>query len=315
MKVIFLGTSSGTPTLKRNVSSIALVFINKNKLWLCDCGESTQQQIQKTFLKLYKLEKIFITHLHGDHLFGLPGLLASRGLIGGKNQNRVQIFGPEGLDIYLKEIQNITKTYIPYEVEIKILPPNLSTGIIWEDEEYMVQYTELNHNIKTYAYSVEEKKDKSHFLIGKAQRLNIPYGPIYRTLKEGKTIELSNGRIFQGKNFLSKVRKGRKIVFSGDTTYCENLVHLSKGADLLIHEATFSQLEEDIAKRYFHSTTIIAAKVAKKAQVKQLILTHISPRYSSNNNKSAISESELLAEAQNIFPETKLAEDFMEYKI
>ncbi len=315
MKVIFLGTSSGMPTLKRNVSSIALVFINKNKLWLWDCGESTQQQIQKTSLKLYKLEKIFITHLHGDHLFGLPGLLASRGLKGGKNQNRVQIFGPEGLDKYLKEILNMTKTYIPYEIEIEIIPPNLSTGIIWENEEYMVQYTELNHNIKTYAYSVEEKKDKSHFLIEKARRLNIPHGPIYRTLKEGKTIELPNGRILQGKNFLSKVRKGRKIVFSGDTAYCENLVHLSKGADLLIHEATFSQQEEDIAKRNFHSTTIIAAKVAKKAQVKQLILTHISPRYSSNNNKSAITESELLAEAQNIFPEVKLAEDFMEYKI
>jgi len=315
MKVIFLGTSSGMPTLKRNISSIALVFINKNKLWLWDCGESTQQQIQKTSLKLYKLEKIFITHLHGDHLFGLPGLLASRGLKGGKNQNKVQIFGPEGLDIYLKETLNISKTYIPYEIKIKIIPPNISTGIIWEDEEYMVQYTEVNHNIKTYAYSVEEKKDKSHFLIEKARQLNIPPGPIYRTLKEGKTIKLPNGRIFQGKNFLSKVRKGRKIVFCGDTTYCENLVHLAKGADLLIHEATFSQQEEDIAKRNFHSTTIIAAKVAKKAQVKHLILTHISPRYSSSNNKSAITESELLAEAQNVFPETILAEDFMEYKI
>jgi len=315
MKVIFLGTSSGMPTLKRNVSSIALVFIDKNKLWLWDCGESTQQQIQKTSLKLSKLEKIFISHLHGDHVFGLPGLLASRGLRGGKNQQKVQIFGPEGLNRYLKETLNITKTYIPYEIEIKIIPPNLSAGIIWEDEEYIVQYTEVNHNIKTYAYSVEEKKDRSHFLIEKARRLNIPPGPIYRTLKEGKTVELPNGRIFQGKNFLSEIKKGRKIVFCGDTTYCENLVHLTKGADLLIHETTFSQQEEDLAKRNFHSTTTIAAKVAKEAQVKRLILTHISPRYSSNNNKLAITESGLLVEAQNVFPETILAEDFMEYEI
>lgn len=315
MKVIFLGTSSGMPTLKRNVSSIALVFINKNKLWLWDCGESTQQQIQKTSLKLSKLEKIFITHLHGDHLFGLPGLLASRGLRGGKNQNKVKIFGPEGLDIYLKETLNITKTYIPYEIEIKIIPPNVSTGIIWEDEEYIVRYTEVKHNIKTYAYSVEEKKDKSHFLIEKARRLNIPPGPIYRSLKEGKTVELPDGRIFQGKNFLSKIKKGRKIVFCGDTTYCGNLVHLAKSADLLIHETTFSQQEEDLAKRNFHSTTTIAAQVAKKAQVKQLILTHISPRYSSNNNKLAITESGLLVEAQSVFPDTILAEDFMEYEI
>jgi len=315
MKVIFLGTSSGMPTLKRNVSSIALVFINKNKLWLWDCGEGTQKQIQKTYLKLSKLEKIFISHLHGDHVFGLPGLLASRGLRGGKNQQKVQIFGPKGLDKYLKETLNITETYISYEIEIEIIPPNLSAGIIWEDEEYIVRYTELNHNIKTYAYSVEEKKDRSHFLIDKARRLNIPPGPIYRTLKEGKTIELPNGRIFHGKNFLSKVRKRRKMVFCGDTTYCENLVHLAKGADLLIHEATFSQQEEDLAKRNFHSTTTIAAKVAKEAQVKQLILTHISPRYGSSNNKPAITEKELLAEAQGVFPETILAEDFMEHEI
>ena len=314
MKVIFLGTSSGMPTLKRNVSSIALVFINKNKLWLWDCGESTQQQIQKTSLKLSKLEKIFISHLHGDHVFGLPGILASRGLRSGKNQNKVQIFGPEGLDIYLKETLNITKTYIPYEIKIEIIPPNLSTGIIWEDEEYIVRYTEVNHNIKTYAYSVEEKKDRSHFLIEKARKLNIPPGPIYRTLKEGKTVELLDGRIFQGKNFLNKIKKGRKMAFCGDTTYCENSVHLAEGADLLIHEATFSQQEEDLAKRNFHSTTIIAAKVAEQAQVKKLLLTHISPRYSSNN-KLAITESDLLVEAQSVFPETILAEDFMEYEI
>lgn len=314
MKVIFLGTSSGMPTLKRNVSSIALVFIQKNKLWLWDCGESTQQQIQKTSLKLSKLEKIFISHLHGDHVFGLPGLLASRGLRGGKNQQKVQIFGPEDLDIYLKETLSITKTYIPYDIEIKIIPPNLSAGIIWEDEEYTVRYTEVNHSIKTYAYSVEEKKDRSHFLIDKARRLNIPPGPIYRTLKEGKTVELPNGRIFQGKNFLNKIEKGRKIVFCGDTTYCENLLHLAKGADLLIHEATFSQQERDLAKRNFHSTTTIAAKVAKEAQVRQLILTHISPRYSSDN-KLAITEGALLVEAQCVFPQIILAEDFMEYEI
>jgi len=314
MKVIFLGTGSGMPTLKRNVSAIALVFTNSNKLWLWDCGEGTQQQIQKTSLKLSKLEKVFISHLHGDHLFGLPGLLASRGLRGGKNQQKIQIFGPEGLDKYLKETLDITKTYIPYEIEIKIIPPNVSTGIIWENEEYIVRYTEVNHNIKTYAYSVEEKKNRSHFLVEKARKLNIPPGAIYRTLKEGKTVELPDGRIFQGKNFLSKIKKGRKIVFCGDTTYCENLVHLAKSADLLIHEATFSQQEEDLAKRNFHSTTIIAAKVAEQAQVKKLLLTHISPRYSSNN-KLTITESDLLVEAQSVFPETILAEDFMEYEI
>lgn len=313
MKVIFLGTSSGMPTLRRNVSAIALLFISSNKLWLWDCGEGTQQQIQKTPLKLSKLEKIFITHLHGDHIFGLPGLLASRGLRSGQNLSGIQLYGPEGLDIYLNEVQNITKTYFPYEIEIKVIPENLSKGTLWEDQEYIVRYALLNHNIKTYGYSIEEKKGKSHFLVEKARQFNIPPGPIYGALKEGKTVKLSDGRIFQGKDFVNKIRKGRKVVFCGDTTYCENLVLLAEDADLLIHEATFSQQEEDIAKRNFHSTTTIAAQVAKEAQVKQLILTHISPRYGTNNNRSVITERDLLAEAQNIFPQTLLAEDFIEY--
>lgn len=313
MKVIFLGTSSGMPTLKRNVSSVALIFTNSNKLWLWDCGEGTQQQIQKTFLKLSKLEKIFITHLHGDHLFGLPGLLASRGLRSGQNLSGIQLYGPEGLGIYLGEVQNITKTYFPYEIEIKVIPEDLSEGTFWEDQEHIVRYVLLNHNIKTYGYSIAEKKEKSRFLVEKARQFNIPSGPIYGELKEGKTVKLSDGRVFRGKDFISKIRKGRKVVFCGDTTYCKNLVQLAKGADLLIHEATFSHQEEDIAKRNFHSTTTIAARVAKEAQVKQLILTHISPRYSSNNNRLAISEKDLLAEAQSIFPQTLLAEDFMEY--
>lgn len=314
MKIVFLGTGSGMPTIKRNVSSIALIFTNSNKLWLWDCGEGTQHQIQKTSLKLSKLEKIFITHLHGDHTFGLPGLLASRGLRGGQDQGNVQIFGPSGLDSYLEQIQNITKTYFPYKIEIKIVPQDLPEGILYEDEEYLIRYTEVIHNVKTYAYSIEEKKGKCHFLIEKARKFNIPPGPVYRALKNGEKVRLPDGRIFYGKDFVSNIKKGRKIVFGGDTVFCENLVYLSKNADLLIHEATFSQQEEDLAKRNFHSTTTIAAQIAREAQVKQLILTHISPRYSSNN-KLIVSEKDLLCEAQSIFPETLLAEDFMEYNI
>jgi len=314
MKVVFLGTSSGMPTLKRNVSSIALVFTNSNKLWLWDCGEGTQHQIQKTSLKLSKLEKVFITHLHGDHTFGLPGLLASRGLRSGQDQRSIQIFGPSGLDSYLEQIQNITKTYFPYKIEIKIVPQDFPEGILYEDEEYLIRYTEVIHNIKTYAYSIEEKKGRCHFLVEKAKKFNIPPGPVYRALKNGERVKLPDGRIFYGKDFITNIEKGRKIVFGGDTVFCENLVHLSKNADLLIHEATFSQQEEDLAERNFHSTTTVAAQVAMKAKVKQLILTHISPRYSSND-KLIVSEKDLLCEAQSIFPQTLLAEDFMEYNI
>ena len=315
MKIIFLGTGSGSPSLKRNVSSIALVFLKKNRLWLWDCGEGTQHQILKTSLKISKLEKIFISHLHGDHLFGLPGLLASRGLVGGKEQKKIQIFGPEGLDIYLKEILILTKTYIPYEMEIKIIPPNISSGIIYEDEEYRVKYSELIHSIRTYGYCLEEKKKHSHFLVEKAQKHNIKPGPAYKALKEGETVRLPDGRIFQGKDFIDCIKKGKKIVFGSDTTFSKNLIFLAKNADLLIHESTFSHKDKENAQRNFHSTTVIAANVAKEAEVKQLILNHISSRYGVTSKKNKTNEKDLLIEAQNIFPDTLMAEDFMEYII
>jgi len=315
MKIIFLGTGSGSPSLKRNVSSIALVFLKKNRLWLWDCGEGTQHQILKTSLKISKLEKIFISHLHGDHLFGLPGLLASRGLVGGKEQREIQIFGPEGLDRYLKEALTLSKTYIPYEIKIKIIPQNISSGIIYEDEEYRVKYSELNHSVRTYGYSLEEKKKQSHFLIEKAKKCNIKPGPAYKALKEGETVRLPDGRIFQGKDFIDCIKKGKKIVFGSDTTFSKNLIFLAKNADLLIHESTFSHKDKENAQRNFHSTTVIAANVAKEAEVKQLILNHISSRYGVTSKKNKTDEKDLLIEAQNIFPDTLMAEDFMEYTI
>ena len=301
------------PTLKRNVSSIALIFTNSNKLWLWDCGEGTQHQIQKTSLKLSKLEKIFITHLHGDHIFGLPGLLASRGLRGGQGQKEIQVFGPEDLEAYLEETQKITKTYVPYKIEIKIIPKDFSEGILYEDEDYLIRYAEVIHNFATYAYSIE-KKERYRFLVEEAKKCNIPAGPVYGALKRGEKVRLPDGRIFYGSDFIARVEKSKKIVFSGDTIFCKNLINLAKNADLLIHEATFSQQEEDLARRNFHSTTVIAARVAREAEAKLLILTHISPRYSSNN-KSGVREKDLLSEAQRIFPQTLLAEDFMEYEV
>jgi len=315
MKIIFLGTSSGTPSLRRNVSSIALVFQKKNRLWLWDCGEGTQHQILKTTLKMSKIEKIFISHLHGDHSFGLPGLLASRGLVCGKNQQKIQIIGPEGLDTYLKETLKLSKTYIPYEINIKIIPTNIPSGVIYEDEEYRVNYTELLHNIKTYGYSLEEKKKHKHFLLKKAQICNIQPGPTYKALKEGKTVTLSDGRIFEGKDFVDCIRKGRKVVFGSDTTISKNLIFLAKNADLLIHESTFSCKDKENAQRNFHSTTTIAASVAKEAEVKKLILTHISKRYEKISKNNKTTEKDLLLEAQKIFPHTLLAEDFMEYVV
>ena len=315
MKLFFLGTGSGLPSLRRNVSSIALIFSKKNKWWLWDCGEGTQHQILKTSLKISRLEKVFISHLHGDHLFGLPGLLASRGLTCGKNQHNIQIFGPEGLDLYLKETLKLSKTYIPYEIKVNIIPSSSTSGIIYEDEEFRVKYCELTHNLKTYGYSLEEKKKQSHFMIEKAREYNIKPGPVYKALKEGKTIKLPDGRIFHGKDFIDCIKERKKIVFGSDTAFSENLIFLAKNADILIHESTFSYKEKEDAFRNFHSTTAVAANAAKEAGVKQLILTHISSRYNPKSKNYKTTEKDLLVEARKIFPQTLLAEDFMEYSI
>ena len=314
MKILFLGTGSGIPSLRRNVSSIALVFPKKNKLWLWDCGEGTQQQILKTSLKISKLEKIFISHLHGDHLFGLPGLLASRGLVCGKNQKSIQLFGPEGIDVYLEQTLKLTKTFIPYKIKVNVIPSNISSGILYEDEEYVVRYCELVHNIKTYAYSLEQKKKHSHFLIEKARRYHIEPGPLYGALKEGKIIQLPDGRTLNGEDFIEYTEQRNKIVFGSDTVFSERLISLSRNADLLIHESTFSQKDKENAQRNFHSTSTDAAKIAKGAQVRTLIITHISSRYGRNCHENKESERDLLLNAKKIFPNTLMAEDFMEYK-
>ena len=149
----------------------------------------------------------------------------------------------------------------------------------------------------------------------KAKLFNIKPGPIYGALKKGETIILPDRRIFQGEEFINHIRKGRKIVFAIDTVYSENLSTFACEADLLIHDSTYSEKEKENAQRNFHSTTVIAAKVAKEAEVKQLILTHISPRYGFTSKNNRTSEKDLLIEARKIFPQTLLAEDFMEYAI
>jgi ribonuclease Z len=304
LKILFLGTGSAIPTLKRNVSSVAVSFIESGKFWLLDCGEGTQHQIRKTSLKLPKLEKIFISHLHGDHIFGLPGLLATRGMEGARN--KVEIYGPEGITSFIRETQRITHTYIPYELEIHTLSTHDSLSIVCENENYIVRQASLKHNIKSYGYSIQ-RKGAVHFLVEKAHRLNIPEGPLYGALKRGETIKLSDGRTFHGKDFLSKPIPGKKIAYCSDTAYCENSIILAESADLLIHEATFTEQDEKLAKKSSHSTIEDACEVAKKANVKQLILTHFSSRYNSMK--------ELLAQAQSIFPNVMLAKDFMGYKV
>lgn len=306
MEITFLGTSSGVPTKFRNVSSVALRLTQRGEIWLFDCGEGTQHQLLRSELKTSQLKKIFVTHMHGDHTFGLMGLLASCGL--GAHAENVEVYGPPGIEPYLKSCMKYSHTYFPYGVEIKTVEP----GLVYEDEELTVTCELLKHRVTAYGYRVTEKDRSGKFDIEKAKTMGIPFGRVYGKLKAGETVTLEDGRTFKGAEFCGPTEMGRKFVYCTDTVFCESAIELSQDADVLIHEATFAHQDAQMAFEKMHSTTTMAAQVALAAQVKQLIMTHFSPRYAPGN---PLQLKDLLKEAQSIFPDTLLAYDFFQYEI
>lgn len=306
MEVTFLGTSSGVPTRSRNVSSVALKLTQRGEIWLFDCGEGTQHQLLRSDLKTSQLKKIFVTHMHGDHTFGLMGLLASCGL--GAHAENVEVYGPPGIEPYLKACMKYSYTYFPYGVHINTVEP----GIVYEDDDFIVTTELLKHRVTAFGYRIIEKDKAGKFDVEKAKQMGIPFGPTYGKLKAGETVTLEDGRTFLGSNFCGPTEIGRKFVYCTDTVFCENAITLAQNADVLIHEATFAHQDAQMAFEKMHSTTTMAAQVALAAQVKQLIMTHFSPRYAPGN---ALQMSDLLKEAQSIFPQTALAYDFFRYEI
>ncbi|MDG5789451.1 ribonuclease Z [Evansella sp. AB-P1] len=305
MKFTFLGTGSGVPAKHRNVASLALHLMNKESaIWLFDCGEATQHHILHTSIKLRKMEKIFITHLHGDHIFGLPGLLGSRSFQGGESP--LTIIGPKGIREFVETSIRISTSHINYPLHIEEIEED---GIVYEDDFFIVKTRELIHGIPSYGFRIQQKDLPGPLLISKVKDAGIPPGPVYERLKKGEEVILPDGRIFQGKDFIGLPKKGKIIAIIGDTRLSENAIHLAKGANTLVHEATFSSVDEEIAYTYFHSTTKDAAKVANLAGVNELILNHISSRYQQEDL------GQLLLEAKSIFSNTFIAEDFSTFTV
>jgi ribonuclease Z len=294
------------PTRSRNVSSIALRLPQRAETWLFDCGEGTQHQILRSEIKVSQITRIFITHMHGDHIYGLMGLLASCGLAG--NPSRIDIYGPPKLDEYLKACGRYSQTFFSYPVKVHTVNP----GVVFEDEEYLVSCDALTHRVPAFGYRIAEKDKPGRFNVERATELGIPSGPLYGKLKRGETVTLPDGRIVDGKELCGETQLGRKFVYCTDTIYCENAVKLAQDADVLVHEATFSHLDAEMAEQRLHSTSTMAAQVALSAGVKQLLMTHFSPRYAPGN---AIELNDLLIEAQAIFPNTLIAHDFFTYDI
>jgi ribonuclease Z len=312
VQVTFLGTSSGVPTRARNVSAVALRLPQRAEMWLFDCGEGTQHQFLRSDLRLSQLRRIFITHMHGDHVFGLPGLLASLGLSGNSNEG-IDLYGPDPLEGFLHGALRNSSTRIGYPLQVHRSRPAAETGtLLYEDDELLVRCTPLTHRVPAYAYRVEQKPLAGRFDVAKAKDLGIPPGPIYAQLKRGESVELDDGRVIDGRDLCGPDRDGVSIVYCTDTVFSEAAVNLARGADLLIHESTFAHEEAEMAFQKQHSTSTMAAQTAAEAGVGLLALTHLSPRYAPGNSVTA---DDLLAEAQAIFPNTVLARDFMQLDV
>lgn len=303
MKLTFLGTSAGTPSRTRNVTSVALQWIQEGSVWLFDCGEGTQQQILRSPLSLSRIQRLFITHMHGDHIFGLPGLLSTRSLID-PQASPIAIYGPDGLKAFVGYALGASRAHLNYPITIE----TIAEGLVYEDEIREVHCLRLAHGaMPSFGYAIVEKPRAGEFDAEKAASLGIPAGPIYGRLKAGEAITLQDGRVIDGKTLVGPARPGRKIVICGDTGETPNTVQLACGADVLVHEATFAEADKERALAQGHSTAEMAARAARDAGVKMLILNHISARYEGVDRAGLGS---LLDEARAIFPNTRLAEDF-----
>jgi ribonuclease Z len=306
VEITFLGTSSGVPTRSRNVSSIALRLPQRGEVWLFDCGEGTQHQLLRSELRSSQITRIFITHMHGDHIFGLMGLLASCGLAG--KPHPITLYGPAGLAEYLKACQRYSQTRFSFPIKVEIVEP----GLLFEDQDYVVFCAPLEHRVPAFGYRIAEKDRPGRFDLDRAKALGIPPGPIYGRLKQGETVTLDDGRRIQGQDLCAPPEPGRKLAYCTDTVFCENAIALARDADVLIHEATFAHQDTEMALQRLHSTSTMAAQVAAAAQARLLIMTHFSPRYAPGN---PIQLDQLLTEAQAIFPATKMAKDFWSYEV
>jgi ribonuclease Z len=297
LQILFLGTGGSVPTVERGSPCIALR--EDGELIFLDCGEGTQRQLAFTNLRYGRLSKILITHLHGDHVLGLGGLLQTLSLSGRKKV--LHIFGPPGTSRFLEALRGTLHFMSSFETIVSEIQ---SAGRVFETNRYSIEVCRADHeNVFSIAYSIEEKQRPGEFFPEKARKLGVPEGPLWRKLQYGELVRLADGTEIHPGMVVGPNRPGRKIVYTGDTKPSKEIVSMSHNADVLIHDSTYDDSLTDKAAEYGHSTASQAAEVAKEANAKLLILTHISNRYRN--------EETLIEQAKSIFKNTIVARDFM----
>ena len=305
MELQFLGTGAGVPAKMRNVSSIALKLLDeRNEIWLFDCGEATQQQILNTTIRPGKIKKIFITQLHGDHIFGLPSLLTSRSFQGGEDE--LIVYGPKGIKRFIDASISVSHSKLGYPLKVVEFEED---GVLFSDQQFRVEAMKLEHGIPSYGFRITESDQIGELKAEELRAIGVPFGPVFGRLKRGEVVTLEDGRVIDGKDYVSEDIKGRVVVICGDTRFTPKSITLAQNANVLVHEATYEADKEKTARQHFHSTSKQAATIALEANVQQLYLTHISARYLGHQ------VSQLEQEARKVFPKTKVVKDFDTFTI
>jgi len=304
MEIVLLGTSAALPTLSRWPSALAIK--RAGELLLFDCGEGAQIRFQQEKLKPGKLSKIFISHFHGDHFYGLIGLLTSLQL-GGRDKP-MDIYAPRGMNQYLDAMKRLSSFDFGYPVRVFEFKAGAKEAI-WDFGDYSVCAQPLDHSLLCLGFRLEEKPRPGTFDRELADTLGIPHGPERSALTAGQSITLANGKTVKPADVMGPPKPGGKIAICTDTRPCDAAIALAAEVDLLIHEATFVTAKQALAEQSGHSTAAQAAQIARTANAKKLVLTHISARYAGTDEKL------LLAEAQAIFPNTEIGKDAMRLQV
>ncbi len=310
MKITFLGTSAGTPTRERNVTAQALT-LDHGAIWLLDCGEATQHQFMRAGLKPNRCERILITHLHGDHVYGLPGMLSCIDIH--ERREPLEIIGPVGLHELLTTVLRLSESHLSYPLRISEITSDghaFAPLAGWQVAAYP-----LSHRVSCWGYVLREDPRPGRFYPERAQALGIPEGPLYRQLQTGGDIRLPDGQVIAPSAVMDPPSPGRVIVLLGDTSDPSRIAEAAHGCDLLVCETTYDATREAKAYEWGHSTTAMTGAFAKRIAAKNLIITHFSSRYTENT--SAYSVADLLAEAQAACPGTQVwaATDLWSYTI
>ncbi|KIF81413.1 ribonuclease Z [Noviherbaspirillum autotrophicum] len=309
MDLLFLGTSSGTPTKARNVTALALIEETGRDWYLVDCGEGTQHQLLHTSLSPNDLQAIFVTHVHGDHCYGLPGLLASAGMLG--RTTPLHIVAPHGIEDWIRSTQRLTQLSLPYELQFTATE---SLGN-WAMGSFLVDAVALSHRVPSYAYRFTEARAEPRLDTEKLASEGVPRGPVWGQLRKGSDAHVG-GRLLRSSDYIFYPYAPRRIVVGGDNDRSDLLGDACRQAQLLIHEATHTRdVADKIGNRTGHSCAEAVARFAQDAGVPNLVLTHFSPRYQADAGQSPSIDDVRAEAAAQYRGQLFLADDFSRFRL